>query len=113
MHGKRADPGQTAPLAAEWCLCFHYIDGIIPFFLNPKFQASSHLLLQYNSIVSNLVGNPEDRFSRNMVQIILFVLVKKSQLPELTPPMLNKLRHLTMVSLATKTKVYSTLLFQC
>lgn len=29
---------------------------------------------------------------------------KKSQLPELTPPMLNKLRHLTMVSLATKTK---------
>ena len=56
--------------------------------------------------MSNLVGNPEDRFSRNMVQIILFVSEKKSQLPELTPPMLNKLRHLTMVSLATKTKVY-------
>lgn len=29
---------------------------------------------------------------------------KKSHLPELTPPMLNKLRHLTMVSLATKNK---------
>ncbi|XP_052211891.1 COP9 signalosome complex subunit 7b-like isoform X1 [Dreissena polymorpha] len=29
---------------------------------------------------------------------------KKADLPELTPAMLNKLRHLTMVSLATKTK---------
>lgn len=37
---------------------------------------------------------------------------KKSELPELTPPMLNKLRHLTMVSLATKNKCipYSVLL---
>jgi len=30
---------------------------------------------------------------------------KKSELPEITPAMINKLRHLTMVSLATKTKV--------
>ncbi|XP_052759993.1 COP9 signalosome complex subunit 7a-like [Mya arenaria] len=29
---------------------------------------------------------------------------KKSELPEVTPSMLNKLRHLTMVSLATKSK---------
>ena len=30
---------------------------------------------------------------------------RKSDFPELTPAMLNKLRHLTMVSLATKNKV--------
>ena len=32
------------------------------FFLNPKFQASSYLLWLYSS---DLVGNPEDRFSQN------------------------------------------------
>ena len=33
------------------------------FFLNPKFQASYHLLWLYTAwFVSDLVGNPEDRF---------------------------------------------------
>ena len=35
------------------------------YFLNPKFQASSHLLRLYSLFVSDLVGNPEDRFSDN------------------------------------------------
>ena len=32
------------------------------FFLNPKFQASGHLLWLYSTVC---VGNPEDRFSHN------------------------------------------------
>ena len=39
------------------------------FFLNPKFQASSHLLWLHSPIVSDLVGNPEDQFSHNEAQV--------------------------------------------
>ena len=39
------------------------------FYLNPKFQASSHLLWLYSPICVDLVGNPEDRFSHNEAQI--------------------------------------------
>ena len=35
-------------------------------FLNPKFQASSHLLWLYSPV---WVGNPEDRFSHNGAQL--------------------------------------------
>ena len=38
------------------------------FFLNPKFQASSHFLWVYNLVCADLVGNPEDRFSHNEAQ---------------------------------------------
>ena len=37
------------------------------FYLNPKFQASSSFLRLYR-FVSDLVGNPEDRFSRVAAQ---------------------------------------------
>ena len=41
---------------AGQCLCFLYTDNTISlFFLNPKFPVR---------FVSDLVGNPEDRFSR-------------------------------------------------
>ena len=49
----------TAPL-------FRYIDSTIPlhvYCLNLKFQASNHLLWLHSRFVSDLVGNPEDRFS--------------------------------------------------
>ena len=40
-------------------------------FLNLKFQASSHLLWQKSGwFVSDLVGNPEDRFSRHASQFM-------------------------------------------
>ena len=43
------------------------------YFQNPKFQASSHLLCMYSPVwpVSDLVGNPEDRFYHNESQISL------------------------------------------
>ena len=40
------------------------------FFLNPKFQASSHLLWLYSPVcVGPQVGNPEDWFSHNEAHI--------------------------------------------
>ena len=42
------------------------------YFLNQKFQASSHLLLLYSPVLSDLVGNPEDRFSHNEALIFFF-----------------------------------------
>ena len=53
-------------------LCFRYTDSATLYFLNPKFQVSSHLLWRYVTVrfVSDLVGNPEDRFSREMPLII-------------------------------------------
>ena len=41
---------------ADQRLCFRYTDSTI----SPKFQASSPM----SSFVSDLAGNPEDRFSR-------------------------------------------------
>ena len=52
--------------AADQRLCFHYIDSTIP--LLPKFEISclqpSSVVVQPGS-VSDLVRNPEDRFSRD------------------------------------------------
>ena len=48
-------------------------------FLNPKSHVSSHLLWLYSPVfMSDLVGNPEDRFSHNEAHLIcmLHVLVK-------------------------------------
>ena len=39
------------------------------FYLNPKFQASSYLCGFTAWFVSDLVGNPEDRFSHNETQM--------------------------------------------
>ena len=47
------------------------------FYLNPKFQVSSHLLWLYLCtvrFVSDLVGNPEDLFSHNEAHIVLSIL---------------------------------------
>ena len=38
------------------------------FFLNPKFQASSHLLWLYNPVCVGPGQNPENRFSQNEAQ---------------------------------------------
>ena len=51
--------------AADRQLCFRYMDSAIP--LLSKSEISSLWL----SSVSDLVGNPEDRFSHNEAQITL------------------------------------------
>ena len=44
--------------------------AIIDSAINPKFQASSHILWQYSLVCVGVVGNPEDRFSRDAANII-------------------------------------------
>ena len=46
------------------------------FYLNPKFQASSHLVLCGCTarFMSDLVGNPEDRFSHDEAHFIQIIL---------------------------------------
>lgn len=56
--------------------------------------------------VRRMVISPWARYHIQWLIISLyFHLEKKADLPDLSAAMLNKLRHLTMVSLATKTKV--------
>ena len=60
---------------ADQRLCFRYIDSKSLYFLNTKFQASSHLLWLYSRFVSDLVGNPEDLFSQNEAKLYVTVIV--------------------------------------
>ena len=58
--------------AADQRHCFHYIDKIVQslYFLNPKFQASSHFLWLHSPVCVG-PGNPEDRFSRDAAKMSL------------------------------------------
>ena len=58
--------------AADQPLCFRYIDRTIP--LLPKSEISS-LYGCTAQFVSDLVGNPKDRFSSDAAQISLFLIV--------------------------------------
>ena len=55
--------------AADQCLCFRYIEQSL-YFINPIFQAPSHLLRLYSPI-TDLVRNTEDRFSHDAAHIKL------------------------------------------
>ena len=67
---KNKDPDQLrGNREADQRLCFRYIVQFL-YFLNTEFQASSHLLSLYSQFVSDLVGNPEDRFSHSEAQMI-------------------------------------------
>ena len=56
---------------ADQRLCFRYTVQSL-YFLNPKLQASSHLLYLYSPVCVGPVGNPEDRFSHNEAHFFLF-----------------------------------------
>ena len=42
-----------------------------PYILHPKFRASSHFYDRTTRFVSDMVGNAEDRFSRDVAHMIL------------------------------------------
>ena len=66
---------------ADQSLCFRYIDSTIP--LLPKYKNFKLLAILCGctaQFVSDLVGNPKDRFSHNEAQITHFCLVKISML---------------------------------
>ena len=56
--------------AADQHLCFRYIDSTIP--LLTKSKISSHFIFCVCTagFVSDLVGNPKDRFSRNKAHYV-------------------------------------------
>ena len=66
-ENKDADQLRGNP-EADQRLCFRYTVQSL-YFLNLKFPASSHLLWLYSRFVSDLVENPEDRFSCDTAQI--------------------------------------------
>ena len=56
---------------ADQGLCFRYIDSTIPrYFLNPKFQASSHLLWLHSLVCVGPVRKPERWFSHDAAQFV-------------------------------------------
>ena len=58
--------------AYQLCSYFVFATWIVQFlfFLNPKFQASSNLCRCTGRFVSDLIGNPKDRFSHIAAHII-------------------------------------------
>ena len=53
--------------AGDQLLCFPYMDNTIPL----TFQTSTHLQWLYSPVWSDLVGNPEDRFSHDMAHMYI------------------------------------------
>ena len=50
---------------ADLRLCFHYTDSAIPLLSSPTFKPLAIFCSCTAGFVSDLVGNPEDRFSHN------------------------------------------------
>ena len=67
---RRSASRVTAKLISAFVFATRIVQSL--FFLNPKFQASSHLLWLYSPVCAEpLVGNPEERFSQNEAHFIL------------------------------------------
>ena len=60
------------------------------YFLNPKFQASSHFLWHIAWFVSDLVANLEDRFSRDAARLLLHIMSIKCR-PHYIPILYSKI----------------------
>ena len=65
-----AEADVTAKLISSFVFATRIVKFL--FFLKPKFQASSLFLKLYRPVVSDLVGNPNDQFSRVAAHIIGF-----------------------------------------
>ena len=65
----------TAKLISVFVFATRIVQSL--YFLNPKFQVSSHLLWLYSPVVSDLVTNPEDLFSDVAAQMIEGLKAKK------------------------------------
>ena len=60
----------TAKLISAFVLAIRIVQSL--YFLNTKFQASSHLVWLHSPVVSkaDLVENPKDRFSHNEAHMV-------------------------------------------
>ena len=78
--GKNKDAYQLCGnRTADQHLCFRFISIRSLYFINKKFEASTHPLWLYSPLcVSDLVGIPEDRFSPDMVYLQVLPPVRNS-----------------------------------
>ena len=72
---KNKDADQLRGNTAKLISPFVFATLIVKYlsYLNPKFQAFRHIQYLHSRFVSDLVGNPEDRFSRNEAQMFFSV----------------------------------------
>ena len=61
----------TAKLISVFVFATRIVQSL--FFLNPKFQASSHLVQFYSLVCVGTGRNPEDRFSQNEAHFTMHV----------------------------------------
>ena len=64
----------TAQLISAFGLATKIVNFL--YFLNLKFQTSSHLLYLTAGFVTDLVGNPEDRFSQDVAHMMIIIMIK-------------------------------------
>ena len=72
-------PQISCAVTAQLTSAFVFATRVVRFFffLNPKFQASSYLLLLH---MSDLIGNPDNRFSRAAAHIsLIFQVIQQTQ----------------------------------
>ena len=60
----------TVQLISPFVFAIQMVQSL--YYLNPKFQASSHLLWLYRSVCVGPSRNPEDRFSHNEANLRFF-----------------------------------------
>ena len=65
VYAKKKKTQISFAVTAKLISAFVFATGIVQsfYFLNPKYQASWDFLWLHSLLVSDLVGNPEDRFS--------------------------------------------------
>ena len=61
----------TAKLISAFVFATQIVQSLC--FLNPKFPASSNLLWLHSLVMSDLVGNPDDRFFCDAAQILKYL----------------------------------------
>ena len=66
-------------IKATFCIIFSMLLSGFVYFLNSKFQGSSHLLC-IGRIVSDLVGNPKVRFTHDAAHKICFIALEGTHL---------------------------------
>ena len=71
-ENKDTDQLLTSKLISAFVFAIQIVQSL--YYLNPKFQASNHLLSQYSLVCADLVGNPEDRFSHDEASLFQTVI---------------------------------------
>ena len=69
----------SCAVIAQLISAFVFATRVVQFlyFLNPKFQASSYILWLYSLVCVGPGRTPEDRFSHNEAQILMYLSTRK------------------------------------